>query len=121
MIVIADDLSYLFVFSGLDLFHSQLHDYSLVFQRYEKRKLHREYEYLRSFETKSMTTTERQSYDVMKYFIEQNLQRDFHDQFEYHQYLLNQFMGAQSEIISFLTKFHRISNENDAEAYLLRV
>ena len=30
-------------------------------------------------------------------------------------------MGAQSEIIAFITKFHRILNIKDAEAYLIRV
>ena len=43
------------------------------------------------------------------------------ERFSYHNYLINQMMGAQSETISFITKFHRILNVNDAEAYLIRV
>jgi uncharacterized protein (DUF885 family) len=68
-----------------------------------------------------MSSNEKQSYDVMKYFVNINLQRDFSEEFCYHNYLINQMFGAQSEIISFITKYHRILNFKDAEAYLIRV
>ena len=107
--------------SGLDLFNSQLHDYSIASQNREKSQFHRANNYLQSFRSSRMTRLEQQSFDVMEYFVQVNLKRDLSDQFEYHRYLINQFMGEQSEIISFISKYHRIINHNDAEAYLIRV
>jgi len=105
----------------LDLFNSQLHDYSVAFNEYEKNKFRNNYKYLQSFQNPQMTVHERQSYDVMEYFMNINAKRDYSDEFCYHFYLINQMMGAQSEIISFITKFHRILSFRDAQAYLLRV
>lgn len=83
--------------------------------------MNQDFQYLQSFRTSSMSLTQKQSYEVMEYFVEQNLKREFNDQFEYHHYLINQFMGAQSEIIAFISKYHRIENLNQAEAFLIRV
>ena len=68
-----------------------------------------------------MSYHQKQSYNVMKYFVDISLKTDFSDEFGYHTYLINQMMGAQSETISFITKYHRILNLNDAKAYLTRV
>ncbi|CAF0969874.1 unnamed protein product [Adineta ricciae] len=106
---------------GLDLFNTQLHDYSISYKRYEKKKFHTHIRYLQSFQNTSMSSIDRQSYDVMEYFMNLNIKQEHSERFSYHHYLINQMMGAQSEIISFITKFHRILNVNDAEAYLLRV
>jgi uncharacterized protein (DUF885 family) len=57
----------------------------------------------------------------MEYFMKINIQRELSNEFSYHHYLINQMNGAQSEIVSFITKFHRILNVKDAEAYLIRV
>ncbi len=105
----------------MDLFNTQLHDYSLSFHEYEKTKYEKDFFYLQSFKNQKMSSNQKQSYDVMKYFINIYLKRDFSDEFHYHNYLINQMMGAQSEIISFIIKFHRILNLKDAEAYLIRV
>ena len=107
--------------SGLDVFNTQLHDYSVTFHENEKKALGQNVAYLQSFRNERMSTSERQSYEVMEYFLTNNLRRDLSEEFSYHNYLVNQMMGAQSEIISFITKFHRILNLQDAEAYLLRV
>ena len=114
-------LTFYFYRSGLDLFNTQLQDYSLSFFEYDKRKCQKEFSYLRSFQNDKMSTNQKQSYDVMESFMNINLRRDFSEEFGYHSYLINQMMGAQSEIVSFLTKFHRILSLKDAEAYLLRV
>jgi uncharacterized protein (DUF885 family) len=105
----------------LDLFNTQLRDYSLSFLEYEKAKYRKEFSYLQSFKTSKISSNEKQSYDIIEYFLNINLQRDFSKEFCYHNYLINQMMGAQSEIISFITKFHRILNFQDAQAYLIRV
>jgi uncharacterized protein (DUF885 family) len=68
-----------------------------------------------------MSSNQKQSFDVMEYFLNSNLQRDLSNEFSYHNYLVNQMLGAQSEIIAFITKYHRILNVKDAEAYLIRV
>ncbi|UJR37765.1 hypothetical protein I4U23_030458 [Adineta vaga] len=68
-----------------------------------------------------MSSTDKQSYEVMEYFMNLHLKQQHSNEFGYHNYLINQMMGAQSEIISFITKFHRILNLNDAEAYLIRI
>ena len=105
----------------MDLFNTQLRDYSLAFFEYEKKALRENLAHLQSFPTERMSVSERQSYDVMAYFLNINFRRDLSEEFSFHNYLINQMMGAQSEIISFITKFHRILNLQDAEAYLLRV
>jgi uncharacterized protein (DUF885 family) len=105
----------------LDLFNTQLHDYSISFHEYEKNKYKNDLFYLQSFKNQKMSSNEKKSYDVMEYFMSINSKRDFSDEFSYHNYLINQMIGAQSEIISFITKFHRILNLKDAEAYLIRV
>ncbi|CAF0871445.1 unnamed protein product [Rotaria sordida] len=106
---------------GLDLFNTQLHDYSISFHEYEKKKLQKELTYLHSFKNKKISSDQRESYDVMEYFLNMNLRRELSDEFDYHNYLINQMMGPQFDIISFITKFHRILKLSDAEAYLIRV
>jgi uncharacterized protein (DUF885 family) len=105
----------------LDLFNTQLRDYSISFHEFEKTKYKKDLLYLQSFKNQKMSSHQRQSYDVMEYFMNIYLRRDLSDEFNYHHYLINQMFGAQSEIISFIIKFHRILNLKDAEAYLLRV
>ncbi|CAF4527513.1 unnamed protein product [Rotaria sp. Silwood1] len=106
---------------GLDLFNTQLHDYSISFHEHEKKKLKKELTYLESFKNTKITSDQRQSYDVMEYFLNMNLKRDLSDEFDYHSYLINQMLGPQFDIISFITKYHRILKLSDAEAYLIRV
>ncbi|CAF1553140.1 unnamed protein product [Adineta steineri] len=106
---------------GLDLFNTQLNDYSVAYNEYENKKMQIQLHYLQSFKNKKMSVNERESYEVMEYFININAKRENSDEFSYHGYLINQMMGAQSEIISIITKFHRILKLNDAEAYLIRV
>lgn len=106
---------------GLDLFNTQLHDYSITFTENEKRKFRKDYEYLLAFQNQPMTIHQKQSYDVMEYFMNINAKREYSDEFCYHVYLINQMMGAQSEVVSFIIKYHRVLSLRDAEAYLLRV
>ncbi|CAF1679687.1 unnamed protein product, partial [Rotaria sp. Silwood1] len=106
---------------GLDLFNTQLHDYSISFHEHEKKKLKKELTYLESFKNTKISSDQRQSYDVMEYFLNMNLKRDLSDEFDYHSYLINQMLGPQFDIISFITKYHRILKLSDAEAYLIRV
>ncbi|CAF3562778.1 unnamed protein product [Adineta steineri] len=106
---------------GLDLFNTQLNDYSVAYNEYENKKMQTQLHYLQSFKNKKMSVNERESYKVMEYFININAKRENSNEFSYHDYLINQMMGAQSEIISIITKFHRILKLNDAEAYLIRV
>jgi len=68
-----------------------------------------------------MSANQKQSYDVMEYYMNISVNTEHSEEFNYHNYLINQMNGAQSEIISFITKFHRILSINDAEAYLIRV
>ncbi|CAF3231937.1 unnamed protein product [Rotaria sp. Silwood2] len=68
-----------------------------------------------------MSPDQRYSYDILEYFLNINLKRELSDEFQYHNYLINQKAGPQLDIIAFITKFHRISNLSDAEAYLIRV
>ncbi|CAF0722152.1 unnamed protein product [Adineta steineri] len=106
---------------GLDLFNTQLNDYSVAYKEYENKKIQTQLHYLQSFKNKKMSVNERESYEVMEYFMNINAKRENSDEFSYHGYLINQKMGAQLEIISIITKFHRILKLNDAEAYLIRV
>lgn len=112
----------MFLFSsGLDLFNTQLYDYSICFHEREKKKFQNQFIYLQSFKNKRMSSVEKQSFEVMEYFFNINLKRELSDEFCYHNYLINQMIGPQADIISFLTKFHRILNLNDARSYILRV
>jgi uncharacterized protein (DUF885 family) len=105
----------------LDLFNTQLQDYSLSFHEHEKRKYRKELSYLQAFKNPKMSPTEKESYDTIQYYLNIHSQRELSEEFDFHNYLINQMMGAQSEIISFITKFHRILNFKDAQAYLIRV
>ncbi|CAF3376662.1 unnamed protein product [Rotaria socialis] len=106
---------------GLDLFNTQLSDYSLSFDEHVAKKFLKEFDYLKSFKNKKMSSAQKESFDVIDYFINMNLKREYSDEFRYHSYLINQMMGPQTEIISFIVKYHRILKLNDAEAYLIRV
>ncbi|CAF1385935.1 unnamed protein product [Rotaria sordida] len=106
---------------GLDLFKTQLHDYSITFHEHEKKKFQKELTYLRSFKNKKMSPDQRQSYDILEYYLNINLNRELSNEFDYHNYLINQKSGPQFDIISFIIKFHRILKLSDAEAYLIRV
>lgn len=98
-----------------------MNDYSIPLHENQTKKYKKYLRYLEAFENPNMSPHQKESYDVMKYFVNLSVKRDFNPRFNYHNYLINQMMGAQSEIISFITKFHRILNLKDAEAYLLRV
>jgi uncharacterized protein (DUF885 family) len=110
-----------FSISGLDLFNTQLRDYSISFKEDEKMKLKKDLHCLESFKNQKMSANQKQSYDIMEYYMNISVNTEHSEEFNYHHYLINQMNGAQSEIISFITKFHRILSINDAEAYLIRV
>ncbi|CAF1585602.1 unnamed protein product, partial [Didymodactylos carnosus] len=106
---------------GLDLFNTHLQDFSVKFDERQRRKTKRQLAYLRSFENSNMSSSQRLSYNVLEYFTNESLNRQLSETFFCHHYLINQLFGAQTEIIALLTKYHRIKNIKEAEAYLLRV
>ena len=60
----------------MDLFNTQLHDYSVSFHEYEKKKFEKELLNLQSFKNKKMSSNQKQSYDVMEYFMNINLKEN---------------------------------------------
>jgi uncharacterized protein (DUF885 family) len=73
---------------------------------------------LRQYDTNRLSAQDRLSVRVLEWFL--RTQADG-TRFDYHDYPVNQFQGAQSQLPEFLTTLHVIKDERGAENYLRRL
>lgn len=74
---------------------------------------------LHSYDTSDMTADEKLSYDMLDWFLTEQLKGA--DQFRYHSYPVNQLFGVQGELPKFMVNNHQLNDEQDAEMYVQRL
>ncbi len=100
-------------------FHSdKLDNYSVAFQEEDARFAERQLAFLRSYDRSRMNPSQRLSYQVLEWFLADQVQGH---RFMYHDYPVNQLFGAQSSLPDFMINQHPLKRPKDAENYLKRV
>lgn len=79
---------------------------------------HRYLDTLKSYDVAAQTPEQRVSTRVLRWFIENQLERE---RFRFHDYPVNQLAGVQNETPDFLINLHRIADRRGAEDYLARL
>ncbi|QJR79872.1 DUF885 domain-containing protein [Alteromonas pelagimontana] len=75
-------------------------------------------ELLDSFDTSLLSDSEKLSLQLYQVGIERELAND---EFRHHTYIVDQFRAAHTMVPSFLINIHRVSNKEDAKAYISRL
>ncbi|WDT87338.1 DUF885 domain-containing protein [Alteromonas sp. 009811495] len=75
-------------------------------------------ETLNGFDTSKLSEQEKLSLRLYKLGIERDLAND---KFRHHRYIVHQFRAAHTQVPSFLINIHRVTNKDDAMAYIGRL
>jgi len=73
---------------------------------------------LEKYEDKDLSEQQRLSYDITKWFFEDQIAGE---EYRYSSYPINQLSGPQVDLPSFLTDIHAIKSKKSAERYISRV
>jgi uncharacterized protein (DUF885 family) len=103
---------------GLRWRADELDDYSIEFELDEIRELKRNLEILRSYDRESLTPEQRESRDVLEWFLQVQADRE---PFLLHDFPVNQMNGIQTGLVDFMLSIHQINDEQDAENYIARL
>jgi uncharacterized protein (DUF885 family) len=81
--------------------------------------LYRKYDnWLKEYDPTELTSSQRVASDVLKWFLENELQGE---KFSNHVYIIHPMFGFHGTFLSLMTEHHRISNISDAEDYIARL
>ncbi len=103
---------------GLRWHADELDDLSVDFDRDEIHELKRNLEVLRSYDRDSLSPRQRESRDVLEWFLQVQADREpslLHD------FPVNQMNGVQTGLVDFMLSIHQINDEQDAENYIERL
>jgi uncharacterized protein (DUF885 family) len=103
---------------GLSWHADELDDLSVEFERDEIRELKRNLEVLRSYDREALSPEQRESRDVLEWFLEVQAARE---PFLLHDFPVNQMTGVQTGLVDFMLTIHQINDEQDAQNYLKRL
>jgi len=103
---------------GLRWHADELDDLSLEFERDEIRELNRNLEVLRSYDRDALSPEQRESRDVLEWFLQVQADRE---PFLLHDFPVNQMNGVQTGLVDFMLTIHQINDEQDAENYIARL
>jgi uncharacterized protein (DUF885 family) len=103
---------------GVTWHADELDDLSLEFERDEIRELERNLEVLRSYERASLSAEQRESRDVLEWFLQVQADRA---PFLLHDFPVNQMNGIQTGLVDFMLSIHQINEEQGAEDYVARL
>jgi uncharacterized protein (DUF885 family) len=103
---------------GLSWRADELDDYSMEFELDEIRELKRNLEILRSYDRDSLSPEQRESRDVLEWFLQVQADRE---PFLLHDFPVNQMNGIQTGLVDFMLSIHQINDEQDAENYIARL
>lgn len=81
-------------------------------------RLRKNVDMLHSYNTDGMTADEKLSYDILDWFLTNNLEGE---KWRYHNYPVNQLFGQQNQFPSFMAATHQVANQQDAEYYNARL
>ena len=102
----------------LDFHSDKLDDFSPAAMEADARFAEAQLKILRSYDHAHMTPPQRLSYQVLEWFLADQVEGH---RFMYHDYPVNQLFGAQSELPSFMLNTHPLKRPRDAESYVRRV
>jgi uncharacterized protein (DUF885 family) len=88
------------------------------FERDEVREVERNLETLRRYDRASLTPEQRDSRDVLEWFLQLQAERK---PFLFNDYPVNQLNGIQNGLPDFMVNVHQINDERDAESYRVRL
>ncbi len=103
---------------GLDFHSDDLDDASIEFQRREAAWTEKQLAVLRSYDREGMDESGRLSYDVLEFFLDDQVRGK---RFLLHNYPVNQLSGVQGQLPEFMINTHQINDRSDAEAFIERL
>jgi uncharacterized protein (DUF885 family) len=103
---------------GVTWHTDELDDFSLEFERDEIRELEHNLEVLRSYDRASLAPEQRESRDVLEWFLQVQADRA---PFLLHDFPVNQMNGVQTGLVDFMLSIHQINEEQEAEDYVARL
>lgn len=112
-------LSYLRVLpSWMDFYSHRLTDASMARAEAMRDKLRRDLASLRSYDRDTMGPDARLSYDILEYFLDQQVRNE---RWQYHNFPVNQLFGVQSTLPDFMVQMHQVADARDARNYVARL
>jgi uncharacterized protein (DUF885 family) len=103
---------------GLRWHADELDDLSHAFELDEIRELKRNLEVLRSYDREAMSPEQRESRDVLEWFLQVQADRE---PFLLHDFPVNQMNGVQTGLVDFMLSIHQVNDEQDAENFVARL
>lgn len=103
---------------GIRWHNAQLNDISDEATSDEFDLLRKQLKTLNAYDTSAISEADKVSYEILDYALKTDLERE---DFRYHDYPVNQLFGAHSYLIEFLTDYHQINDQTDAEHFLSRL
>ena len=103
---------------GLDYYSDDLEDFSLDADQRELARADQVLRGLREFADDGLSESQRLSYDILEWFLQQ---QKAGAPFVQHAYPVNAFDGSQGFLPDFMLNIHQIHDLEDAENYLTRI
>lgn len=98
--------------------NARLNDLSVEARANSYQDLAETYAIFSSYDTSGMNQTERTSYAVFDYFLQQQMAGE---RWQHHGYPVNQLFGVQNTLPSFFVNMHNVNDATDAEHYVARL
>ncbi|MBA2268985.1 MAG: DUF885 domain-containing protein [Chthoniobacterales bacterium] len=103
---------------GITGHNAKLSDASPAHQQLQIERTKKSLAQLRQYPLERQSESQRLSTRVLEWFLERGAEAE---QFQWHNYPVNQLFGVQNQLPSFLANTHRLRAERDCEYYLQRL
>jgi uncharacterized protein (DUF885 family) len=103
---------------GIHSHNAKLGDSSLAHEDKVFAKLMSDEAMLRSYDTSNFKGQDKLSYDILAYFLANQIRGA---PFRFHNYPVNQLFGVQSNLPNLMTQSQQVNNATDAEDYIARI
>jgi uncharacterized protein (DUF885 family) len=103
---------------GIHSHNAKLGDSSLAHEDKVFAKLMSDEAMLRSYDTSSFKGQDKLSYDILAYFLANQIRGA---PYRFHNYPVNQLFGVQSNLPNLMTQSQQVNNATDAEDYIARI
>ncbi len=103
---------------GIHSHNKKLSDESEAHAAKQAAKGKRFLEILRSYNRDKLDPGQQLSYDIMEWFIRDNVEAE---PFRHHNYPVNQLFGVQNQLPTFMVSMHQVKNKRDARYYNIRL
>lgn len=103
---------------GIRSHNAKLSDSSIAYGDKVLAKLMADEATLRSYDTRDFKGQDKISYDILAYFLGNQVQGSL---WRFHNYPVNQLFGVQSELPNLMTQAQQVNDAKDAENYIARL